>query len=166
MLKKALRYGGAGVAVIVIALVALRMTAWWDGLIPPGDHRAVRFESLVLTSNPNQYLVCPPGLCAKAKAHKESPQFDRTADDLRAAFENVILKSEAVTKMAESEDTLDVVARTPIVRWPDWVTVRFIPLGEDRSTLAIYSRSVYGRSDFGANEGRITDWLARLSAQP
>ncbi len=85
---------------------------------------------------------------------------------MRAAFENVILKSEAVTKMAESEDTLDVVARTPIIRWPDWVTVRFIPLGEDRSTLAIYSRSVYGRSDFGANEGRITDWLARLSAQP
>ena len=64
MLRKALRYGGGGVAVIVIALVALRMTAWWDGLIPPGDHRAVRFESLVLTSYPNQYLVCPPGLCA------------------------------------------------------------------------------------------------------
>ncbi len=33
-------------------------------------------------------------------------------------------------------------------------------------TLAIYSRSVYGRSDFGANKRRITDWLARLSAQP
>ncbi len=42
----------------------------------------------------------------------------------------------------------------------------FTALGKDRSTLAIYSRSVYGRSDFGANEGRITDWLARLSAQP
>ena len=56
--------------------------------------------------------------------------------------------------------------RTPIVRWPDWVTVRFIPLGEDQSTLAIYSRSVYGRKDFGTNERRITDWLARLSARP
>ena len=166
MLKKALRYGGAGVAVIAIALVAVRMTAWWDGLLPPGDHRAVRFESLVLTSIPNQYLVCPPGLCAQAEAHKESPQFDRTVDDLRTAFEIVVLESDAVTKMAESDDTLDVVARTLIVRWPDWVTVRFIPLGEDRSTLAIYSRSVYGHLDFGANEERITDWLARLSAQP
>jgi len=37
---------------------------------------------------------------------------------------------------------------------------------EKRKTLAIYSRFVYGRSDFGVNEGRITDWLARLSAQP
>ena len=39
MLRKALRYCVAGVAVIVMALVALRMTAWWDGLLPPGDHR-------------------------------------------------------------------------------------------------------------------------------
>ncbi len=166
MLRKALKYGVTGIAVIVMALVALRLTAWWDGLLPPGDHRAVRFETLVLTSKPNQYLVCPPDLCTEAKAHQESPQFDRTADDLRAAFETVVLGSEAVTKMAESEDTLDVVARTPFVRWPDWVTVRFIPLGENRSTLAIYSRSVYGRSDFGANKRRITNWLARLSAQP
>ncbi len=166
MLSEALRYCVAGVAVIIMALVALRMTSWWDGLLPPGDHRAVRFKTLVLTSKPNQYLVCPPDLCAEAKAHQESPQFDCTTDDLRAAFETVVLGLEAVTKMAESEDTLDVVARTPFVRWPDWVTVRFIPLGENRSTLAIYSRSVYGRSDFGANKKRITNWLARLSAQP
>ena len=166
MLKRTLKYGGAGVVVIVIALVALRMTAWWDGLLSPGDYRPVRFESLVLTSDPNQYLVCPPDLCAKTKAHMESPQFDRTADDLRAVFEIVVLKSDPVTKMAESEDTLDMVARTAIVRWPDWVTVRFIPLGEGRSTLAVYSRSVYGRSDLGANQSRITNWLVQLSAQP
>ena len=166
MLRKALRYCVAGVAVIVTALVALRMTAWWDGLLPPGDHRAVRFETLVLASKPNRYLVCPPDLCTAARAHRISPRFDRSADDLRAAFETVVLGSAAVTKMAESEDTIDVVVRTPVVRWPDWVTVRFIPLGENRSTLAIYSRSVYGGSDFGANERRITDWLARLSAQP
>jgi len=103
MLRKALRYCVAGVAVIIMALVALRMTSWWDGLLPPGDHRAVRFETLVLTSKPNQYLVCPPDLCTEAKAHQESPQFDRTADDLRAAFETVVLGSEAVTKMAESD---------------------------------------------------------------
>jgi uncharacterized protein (DUF1499 family) len=166
MLRKALKYSVAGVYVIILALVALRMTPWWDGLLTPSDHRAVQFETLVLTSKPNQYLVCPPDLCTEAKAHQESPQFDRTADDLRAAFETVGLGSEGVTKMAESEETLDLVARTPFVRWPDWVTVRFIPLGDNRSTLAIYSRSVYGSSDFGANKRRITNWLARLSAQP
>ena len=162
----ALKYCLAGVAVIITAIFALRMTPWWDGLLPPGDHRPVRFETLVLTPKSNQYLVCPPDLCTEAKAHRESPQFDRTADDLRAAFETGVLGSDAVTKMASSEDTLDMVVRTPFVRWPDWVTVRFIPLGENRSTLAIYSRSVYGRSDFGADERRVTDWLARLSALP
>ena len=27
------------------------------------------------------------------------------------------------------------------------------------SSLAIYSRSVYGRSDLGVNKARIEDWL-------
>jgi len=165
MLINALMYVIAGVAVIITAVVALRMTEWWDGLLPPGDYRTVRFENLILTSKPNQYLVCPPDLCIEAEAHQESPQFNYTADDLRAAFETVVLGSKAVTKMAERAETLDVVARTPFVRWPDWVTVRFISLGENKSTLAIYSRSVYGSSDFGANKRRITNWLAKLSAQ-
>ncbi len=91
MLRNALMYGFAGVAVITMAIVALRMTAWWDHLLPPGDPRAVRFDTLVLTSHPNHYLVCPPDLCTEAKAHQESPQFDRTADDLRVAFETVVL---------------------------------------------------------------------------
>ena len=72
MLRNALTYGFAGVAFITTAIVALRMTAWWDHLLPPGDHRAVRFETLVLTSKPNQYLVCPPDLCTEAASGKPS----------------------------------------------------------------------------------------------
>ena len=101
---------------MVKALVSVRMTAWWDSLHPPGDHRAVRFDSLVLTSNPNPYPVCPPDPCAEAIAHQESPQFDRAADHLRAAFESIVPGSEAVTEMVESEDIRDVFARTLIVR--------------------------------------------------
>ena len=165
-MRKALKLFIYGTVAIIMALVVLRLTPWWDGLLSPGEHRAVRFEILVLTSSSNQYLVCPIDLCTKAKAHKESPKFNRSAGELRAAFETILLGSEAVKKMAESKDTLDVVARTRFVRWPDWVTIRFIPLGKDRSPLAVYSRSVYGRSDLGANQSRITNWLVQLSAQP
>jgi len=40
--------------------------------------------------------------------------------------------------------------------------VRVLPAGEGKSTLAIYSRAVYGRRDFGVNQARIEDWLSRL----
>ena len=166
MLKKSLKIGAAGVTIAALVLFAARLTPWWDDLLTPGDYRAVRFETLVLAAKPNQYLVCPPGLCAAAKAHRESPDFDRPVGELRAAFETIVQESAAVVRVSETAESFDLVVRTPIVRWPDWVTVRFIPLGEDQSTLAIYSRSVYGRKDFGTNERRITDWLARLSARP
>jgi uncharacterized protein (DUF1499 family) len=37
-----------------------------------------------------------------------------------------------------------------------------LPAGAGRSTLAIYSRSLVGRKDFGVNRARIQRWLAAL----
>ncbi len=166
MLKKVLKVATAGVMAIIVVLGVARLTPWWNDLLTAGDYRAIGFETLVLTAKPNQYLVCPPSLCAAAQAHRESTILDRPVADLRSAFETLIHESAGVTQVADTADSLDLVARTPIVHWPDWVTVRFIGLGDGRSTLAVYSRSVYGRKDFGANERRITDWLAKISAPP
>ena len=44
----------------------------------------------------------------------------------------------------------------------DPVTVEFVALAPDRSSLALYSRARYGRSDFGVNRGRVLRWLSRL----
>jgi uncharacterized protein (DUF1499 family) len=56
----------------------------------------------------------------------------------------------------------EYVQRSRVLRFPDVITVQLIPLGPDRSTLAVYSRSRYGRSDFGVNRRRVEDWLTRL----
>jgi uncharacterized protein (DUF1499 family) len=44
--------------------------------------------------------------------------------------------------------------------------VRFISVAtyhtESQSTLAIYSRSIYGKSDLGVNRERIETWLKIL----
>ena len=48
------------------------------------------------------------------------------------------------------------------MRFPDTVDVEVFPAGENQSTLAIYSRSLIGRKDFGVNRARITRWLAAL----
>jgi uncharacterized protein (DUF1499 family) len=59
--------------------------------------------------------------------------------------------------------TSDYVERSRLMRVPDLVTMRFIPSGATRATLAIYSRSVYGYSDRGVNQRRVRAWLDRLS---
>ena len=57
-------------------------------------------------------------------------------------------------------------ARTAVIHFPDDVTVQFIALDDERSTLAIYSGSQYGYFDFGVNRRRIESWLRELAASP
>jgi uncharacterized protein (DUF1499 family) len=54
------------------------------------------------------------------------------------------------------------IQRSALLRFPDIVTVEFVPLGERRSSLAVYSRSRYGREDFGVNRSRVTRWTGLL----
>jgi uncharacterized protein (DUF1499 family) len=54
------------------------------------------------------------------------------------------------------------IQHTPLLRFPDIVTVEFVALGPDRSSLAIYSHARYGSGDFGTNRKRVLAWLSRL----
>jgi hypothetical protein len=54
------------------------------------------------------------------------------------------------------------VVRSALLNFPDLVTIQVNSVAADRSTLVIWSRSVYGRSDFGVNRERTTAWLAAL----
>ena len=58
----------------------------------------------------------------------------------------------------------DFVARSAVFNFPDLVAVEILP-GEASSGLVLWSRSVYGRSDLGANRRRVTAWLAALDAR-
>jgi uncharacterized protein (DUF1499 family) len=53
----------------------------------------------------------------------------------------------------------DFVVRSALFRFPDLVSVQFLPHGKGGATLALYSRSVYGRSDLGVNRARSLRWL-------
>jgi uncharacterized protein (DUF1499 family) len=66
--------------------------------------------------------------------------------------------------LAEDEEgqQFDYLQRSARFRFPDIVTVRFIAVSPAQSTLAIYSRSLYGKSDFGVNRERIDAWLKML----
>lgn len=154
------------VAPLVAAVAAvLLLTPLGDGplkiLTPVGELLPVDFPSLVLTDKPNQYLLCPADYCA-AEPHGISPAFDLSVADLRARWDAMIADQPRLGILARGDDQIDYVQRTAMVRYPDIITVRFIALASDSATLAVYSRSVYGASDFGVNRERITAWVAAL----
>ncbi len=124
-----------------------------------GDFEAVDFEDLKLTDKPNQFLMCPPHICS---GHADSPVFDVSVDGLRERWRDVITAQPRVELLGEDGQQFDYVQRSTRFRFPDIITVRFISVSPSQSTLAIYSRSVYGKGDIGVNRKRIEAWVKNL----
>jgi uncharacterized protein (DUF1499 family) len=57
------------------------------------------------------------------------------------------------------------VARSPVLNFPDLITAQIAVAGDDDSVLVLYSRSVYGYSDFGVNRKRLGAWLAAITSK-
>jgi len=93
-----------------------------------------------------------------------SPTFAGPADALQRRWMKMLAAQPRIEHGAADEAALqyDYIQRSGLMNFPDSITVRFIPLTPDSSSLAIYSRSHYGRSDFGVNESRIRAWLGAL----
>ena len=113
-------------------------------------------------ATPNTFLAGPAGMRPppdEVTAERALPA-PRLYDDARAAFGG----QPSTYVAAEFPDRLQVhyVVRSALLNYPDLVTVQVNALGDDRSTLTIWSRSVYGRSDFGVNRARTEAWLAAL----
>ncbi len=163
-MKTTLRYLSIGVLFVVVVAAVLLFTPLGErplaALFAVGDVEAVDFAELKLTENPNQFLMCPPGSC-DTDPHAESPVFDVSVEQLRERWREVLAAQPRVELLVEDEEgqQFDYVQRSARFRFPDIITVRFISVSSSQSTLAIYSRSVYGKSDLGVNRERIEGWL-------
>ena len=159
-------------AVAVAAAIAILAAFFIVGpeqiwtLFGPADLGPVTFETLKRRSSPNDSLACPPGICT-AKSDVAPPVFAVSAPELERAFAKVIASEPLVEEVASDDGGLTqrYVQRTKIMRFPDTIVVRFIDLGDGRSTIALYSRSQLGESDFGVNRARIERWLDKLSKE-
>ena len=151
------------VIVVALALIVFGREQVLEIVFGPIDRSAVDFATIDTTGRENTYLVCPPGLCGQ-EPDRESPVFPVAATSLRNQWFEMIGNQPRTDWIATDEEIqqYDFLQRTALMRYPDTITVRFIPLEEDRSTLAIFSRSHYGRSDFGVNQERIDSWLDAL----
>jgi uncharacterized protein (DUF1499 family) len=127
------------------------------------DLGAVAFETLVRRTTPNDALACPPDVCT-APSDVLPPAYALSAAQLRQAFAAVIAAEPRVTRVAADDTTLTdrYIQRTAMMGFPDTIVVRFFDRPGGRSSLALYSRSEFGRSDFGVNKARIKRWITRL----
>lgn len=165
MLKLAAIIIVSPVIAYVLAALAFGPGRVFDALFGPAERDAVDFKTLQRKSSPNDYLVCPPDYCS-ARFDAASPIFETSAAELRRNFLEAVETLPRVTLIARDAENeqYDFEARTPIIGFPDTVTVRFLAVAEQRSSVALYSRSHYGHSDLGWNKRRVNSWLELLKA--
>ena len=115
--------------------------------------------------SPNTYFVAPQNM-VDALVDLEAPVYAVPAIIMANAFNDYVITQPNALTIDGSVDALwlTYVQRTPTLKMPDYITVKFIELEEGKSTIAIYSRSRYGYGDMGVNKARITAWLQSLSS--
>ncbi|WP_334192563.1 DUF1499 domain-containing protein [Pararhodobacter sp.] len=67
-------------------------------------------------------------------------------------------RAEGAVVLAEDGAGTTWIARTALMRYPDYVSIRLIPEGEGTRIVA-FSRSRFGYGDRGVNRARLARWL-------
>jgi uncharacterized protein (DUF1499 family) len=131
----------------------------------PVQRETISFATFDPGTRTNRYLVCPAGYCAATTPERTSPVFEVSAAALQERWMAMIERQPRITPgpADTAARQYDFIQRSRLLGFPDTITIRFIALGVTKSTVAIYSRSHYGSSDFGVNRDRIEAWLAELS---
>ena len=153
----------AAILLLVAAAIGVRlyMSRDAENRLRPGEDIALAGFTGPVPEN--GALACPPGYCA-APGAIASPVFAIGIDRLTELWAELLAGEPRITPLARAADGRRqvVLQRSAMLRFPDVMTVEFVPLGSGRASLAIYSRARYGRSDFGVNRKRIEHWLRRL----
>jgi len=155
-----------GVAIFGLA-VRIYMGREAENRLAPGE--AVSLAELSSPLRKPGFLACPPGYCQAAEAIT-SPVFPLPWERLREYWTEVVSGEKRVEQVAADPEhrRFVYIQHSPTFRFPDVITVEFVQLRPDQSSIAIYSRSRYGEYDFGKNRKRVVRWLALLDkmAQP
>jgi len=155
------------VLLVVFALVGLRLYLSRDGEDRLNRGEETDFAHLQFAHRENVYLLCPaePAICNQP-ADAISPIFAGGVDHLRTTLMSALATEPRLRLVSEDavRHRLVFIQRSLVLRFPDIVTVELIALTGARSTLAILSRSRYGRKDFGVNAARVTRWIGKLTA--
>lgn len=153
-----------GTALVILVLgLALRIYLGREAEDRLAPDEAVRIAELRSPLPKTSHLACPPSYCSTAEA-VASPQFDMPWGRLYEYWAEVISGEKRMVRVINDPDARRFVyiQHSPTFRFPDIVTVEFVPLGPAQSSIAVFSRSRYGKYDFRKNRKRVGRWLALL----
>jgi uncharacterized protein (DUF1499 family) len=156
------------IALLIVVAVVVVVAGAMIG-VRRADEVAAEWHADPLTAakpeTPNSYRVAP--LAATATADAEAPVFAVPVSDLTAAFDAVALGDSRVQVLSGSAESGHVtyVQRSALFAFPDYVSVRFMDADSGGSTLAVFSRSRFGKSDLGVNKKRVVRWLDELGSR-
>jgi len=94
--------------------------------------------------------------------HLEAATFSADVDTIVRALPNIV-GGEVLAGNFES-GFVTLIVRTPLVGYPDYVSMRIAKDEEAISSVTIFSRSRFGKSDLGANKARVSGVFADLKA--
>ncbi len=131
-----------------------------------GEVDFVELATLERPSSPNTYLVCPPEHTTAA-IDRAPPVYELAPDELERVWLDALADAPRLSRRAAEPERRRYlfVQRTPVLRFPDVIQLEVLEVPPDGSTICLYSRSLYGYSDFGENRARVEGWLARIAPQ-
>jgi hypothetical protein len=120
----------------------------------------------VAATTPNHFRLAPDTL-TEQEVDQESPVLTGDVVEIARAFDAFVVNQRETIRLAGSpeEAWMTYVQRTPRLKIPDYISVKFVKLPEEgKVAVAIFSRSRFGNGDMGVNEARVQDWLTGLQA--
>jgi uncharacterized protein (DUF1499 family) len=152
-------------ALVVLGAGVFGVRLWLgrDAELKLAASEIVDFRKLRPGARANRYVMCPAALCPDS-ANAPSPTFSMRWERLRDYWNEAVAMQPRVELVAVEAGgrKLTYIQRSFFFRFPDVVTVEFMPAGEGRSTLAVASQSRYGYADFGVNGERVEAWTELL----
>lgn len=138
-----------------------------ENVFGSGKLEAVNFETLAIEPGENHFLSCPEDYCSSATPDEMTQVYPVTVITLRNRLLEFIdgqLRVDLKT-MDIPNLQFEFLAYQGTNPFPDVVTVQLYDLGGNRSSLAIYSRTIKGDDDVGANRARVMRWLRALEVR-
>ena len=122
---------------------------------------------LPLPAVANEYIVAPRGVAPRARVVEPGVSFDMNKEALFPLVERTIMAQDHIQFIAKDPSTLrlEVVQRTPLLNFPDVVTLQAVDAGGGKSSVAIHSYSIYGAGDLGTNKKRVLRFLDSIKQE-
>ncbi|OAJ33577.1 DUF1499 domain-containing protein [Piscirickettsia salmonis] len=132
------------------------------------------WQNLTLPSSPNYFLLIPSTTINLIKGQfsyipsriQVSPQFNCSVDKLQQlCLKHITNQARTTLYRGDNNVQTHYIQRSLFFRFPDIISIEIQAVNQDTATLFLYSRSVYGYSDFGVNKRRVKNLVKELNKE-